>query len=105
MKGPRKKLIPFRLWEQDIAKLKAKLVLQNTNFQKICELLVLLYIGGDEYIEKQVKSVCNKKNGNRRKYTGEFDPLERAALYKKIEQISGLAEMENILNEIDKEKQ
>lgn len=97
------KLVPFRIPESDIPKLKSKLVIDNTNFQRVCFLLMTLYINGDEYIAKQVKSICGKKNSNKRRYTGEFDELERSALYKKIEQISGLAEMENILDELDKE--
>lgn len=101
--SPTKKLIPFRLWESDIEKLKSKLVLDGTNFQRACELLVTLYINGDEYIEKQVKTVCKKKNNNRRRYTGEFDELERSMLYKKIEQVSNLSDTQRILEEIDKE--
>ena len=104
MKGPKKKLVPFRLWDSDIIKLKSRIVLDNTNFQKVCELLVLLYIAGDEYIAKQIKTVCGKKNGNKRKYTSEFDDLERSMLYKKIESFSNLSETQQILEEMDREK-
>lgn len=103
MKGQKKKLIPFRLWESDIQRCKAKLVLDRTSFQKVCELLVMLYLDGNEEIMKHVKTVSKQKNVNKRRYTGEFDELERNLLYKKIEQISGLAETQQILEELDKE--
>ena len=98
------KLVPFRIHESDIVRLKSKLVVDNTNFQKVCLLLILLYINGDEYINKQIKTVCKKKNANKRRYTGEFDELERSMLYKKIEQISSLSETQQILEQIDKEQ-
>ena len=103
MKGPKKKLIPFRLWESDIQRCKAKLVLDRTSFQRVCELLVMLYLNGNEEVMKHVKTVAKQKNVNKRRYTGEFDELERSALYKKIEQISGLSETQQILEEWEKE--
>lgn len=98
-----KKLIPFRLFEQDIEKLKSCLVLDGTNFQKVGELLILLYINRDEYVLKQVKTVCKKKNDKKRRYTGQFDQLEVAALYHKIEQLSNFNETQQILEELEKE--
>ena len=102
MKSIKKKLIPFRLHEKDIIKLKQLLVLHNTNFQKVCELLVILYLEGDEYIAEKVKSVSKNKNGNKRRYTSDFDDLERSALFHRIEQISNLSETQQILEEIEK---
>lgn len=105
MKSPKKRLIPFRLFESDIEKWKMKSVADLTSMQKVFEVLVKMYLESDETVMKRVKSVSKEKFANRRRYTGEFDELERSLLYHKIEQMSEskLSETQQILEEIDKE--
>lgn len=103
MKGPKKKLIPFRLYQQDIDKMKMRSVADMTSMQKIFEILIKMYLESEESVMKRIKSISKQKNANRRRYTGEFDELEIDLLYKKIEQMSGLNETQQILDEIDKE--
>lgn len=101
---PKKKLIPFRLWPTDIERWKAKVVLDNTNLQKVFEVLVKLYLEGNEEVMKRVKAVSKEKNAARKRYNT-FDELETDMLYRRIEEVSPLAEMDKILKDLQKEKE
>lgn len=102
MISDKKRLIPFRLWEEDIDKLKAKIVIDKTNFQRVMELMVKLYLEDNPEIMKKIKSVQKEKHARKRRYNS-FDELEVAALYKKIAEVSSLSETQKILEEMDKE--
>ena len=103
MTALKKKLIPFRLWEGDIEKLKAKIVIDKTNMQKVLELLVKMYLEDGEEIMKRVKTISKEKNAQRRRYNS-FDELETDMLYQKIAEVSPLAEMDRMLKEIQEKK-
>lgn len=98
-----KKLVPFRLWMEDLEKMKAKVVLDKTNFQKVMELLAKMYIENNEEIMKRVKSIQKDKYARKRRHNS-FDEFEIDALYHKISEVSRLAEMEKMFAEIDKEQ-
>lgn len=98
----KKVLTPFRIWENDREKWKAKVIIDKTSMQKSFEILVKMYLENDEAVMKRIKSVSKEKYARRVRHN-EFSELEVNALYHKIAEVSPLAEMENILNEIDKE--
>lgn len=98
-----KKLIPFRLWPEDIEKIKAKTIIDRSNFQKVMEIMVKMYLEGDETVMKRIKSVCKTKYAKRSRHN-EFSELEIGALYHKIAEVSPLEKINEIFDEIDKDK-
>src|SRR3990167_4385428 len=98
-----KKQIPFRLHEKDIEKFKQKIVIDKVNMQRVFETLIKMYLEDNEEIMKRIKSVSkDKKHASRRRYNS-FDELETEAIFRKISEVSPLAEMERMMEEIERE--
>jgi len=98
----KRKLVPFRLWDDEVERLKAKIVLDNTNFQKVMEVLVKMYLEDNKEIMGRVAKVKREKNASRRRHNS-FDELETDALMRKVEEVSPISEVDRMIKEIEKE--
>lgn len=80
----KKKQCPIRLWEDDYQKVKAKTVLDKTNFQKVGEILFKLYLENNKEVMRAIQKYVDEKSAKRRRHN-EFTDFERDELLRRIE--------------------
>ncbi|MBI2449678.1 hypothetical protein HYV49_05270 [Candidatus Pacearchaeota archaeon] len=93
----------FRLYADVYDKLKAKIVLDKLNMQKVLEIMVGMYLEGNKDITEKLRRFRSEKYARRRRYANRFDRMDLDSLQRKIEEYSPISKMDRMINEAIKE--
>ena len=95
----KRKQVLFRLHEDQIENLKAKIARDQISFQKIFELLVRNYMNDG----KEIMSIIERYKGDKqvKKSRYGFSEIETDAILKRIEKMSPVSDVEELMDEID----
>jgi hypothetical protein len=91
-----------RLTTDQIARLEAKLEIDNISYQKLSELLIRSYLKGNKEIMRMVKAYVDQKGSKRKNSLNE---LEKDELYRVLEdRYSPMKDLEEAMGELENEK-
>lgn len=96
----KKKLVPFRLFPEDLLKIQQKIVQDKVTFQKLVEVLLLAYLKDNKEIKKIVAKYADEKSSKRRR--NHLNDVEVNDLLKYIEEEESPIRHLEIIKELKK---
>ena len=103
IKTLRRRQMLFRLYPDQIEKLKLKAVSDSVTVQKIYEIMTKLYLTGNKHIMEKIEQFKSEKYVRKRRYSYNLTEMEADELLRKIEEVSPVAELDGILKKLEEE--
>ena len=91
----------FRLHKDQIEQLKAKIAKDQISFQRMMELLIRNYMTDGKEIMAAIDRYKGDKQVKRSRYG--FSEIEADAILKRIEKMSPVSDIENTMDELEKQ--